>query len=107
MFPVLRFLLYLSKTSYYLLIYSRYPILVTVVSGHHKVKGLLQEEDLETLVASFAKSCRASFRLLSGLFAVNLCHFVVGCHVKPSFWQDVVSLLSLQELLVYESACTY
>lgn len=71
------------------------------------MKGLLQEEGFDTLVTSFARSCRALFRLLSGLFTVDLCHFVVGFHAKSSLWQDVVSLLSLQELLVYESACTY
>ncbi|EPB87823.1 hypothetical protein HMPREF1544_05352, partial [Mucor circinelloides 1006PhL] len=29
----------------------------------------------------------------------NIYHFVVGCRVKSCFWQDVVSLLSLQGLL--------
>ena len=36
---------------------------------------------------------------LCGSFEEDLYHFVVGCHVKSLFWQDVVSLLSLQELL--------
>jgi hypothetical protein len=33
------------------------------------------------------------------LFEEDLYHFVVGCQLKSWFWQDVVSLLSLQELL--------
>ncbi|KAK4511675.1 uncharacterized protein ATC70_008591 [Mucor velutinosus] len=36
---------------------------------------------------------------LCGFATEDLYHFVVGCHVKSFFWQDVVSLLSLQELL--------
>lgn len=36
---------------------------------------------------------------LCGLFEEDLYHFVVGCQLKSWFWQDVVSLLSLQELL--------
>ncbi|KAK4521255.1 uncharacterized protein ATC70_013200 [Mucor velutinosus] len=36
---------------------------------------------------------------LCGFSTEDLYHFVVGCHVKSFFWQDVVSLLSLQELL--------
>ncbi|CAO3630098.1 unnamed protein product [Mucor fragilis] len=41
---------------------------------------------------------------LCGYHTEDLYHFVVGCHFKSSFWQAVVSLLSLQELLPSDSS---
>ncbi|KAI8639608.1 hypothetical protein BD408DRAFT_435042 [Parasitella parasitica] len=36
---------------------------------------------------------------LCGLVPEDLFHFVVGCPLKARYWRDVVSLLSLQDLL--------
>ncbi|OAC97593.1 hypothetical protein MUCCIDRAFT_157605 [Mucor lusitanicus CBS 277.49] len=41
---------------------------------------------------------------LCGFESENLYHFVVGCLHKSFFWRDVVSLLSLQELLPSEAS---
>ncbi|GAN09876.1 hypothetical protein MAM1_0300c09409 [Mucor ambiguus] len=41
---------------------------------------------------------------LCGHLTEGLCHFVVGYLDKSLFWQDEVSLLSLQELLPYDGS---